>query len=159
MLWICPATGHLFNRRVVAGALLPAEAFCPNHGVPLFRDCATCGTPWAITSKLSYTNRPTDGTDFCTACGAPAPWLERSDLMAWVRNQVKASTDLASAARAELVAVLDRLKEMDPNDDKAILVWKRLHELAPKVYGAVKPVREALMSEGVKRALDALLGA
>jgi hypothetical protein len=159
MLWICPATGHVFNRRVVAGAVLPSEAFCPQHGVPLFRECVKCHVTWAITSKSSYTNRPTDGTDFCNACGTPAPWLERADLMLWVRNQVKASTDLTSAARVELLAVLDRLKEMDPSDDKAILVWKRLHDLAPKVYSATKPVRDALMSEGVKRALDVLLGA
>jgi hypothetical protein len=78
--------------------------------------------------------------------------------VAWLRNQVKASRDLSTAARAELVAVLDRLTDMDPSDDKAIPVWRRLHELAPKVYAATKPVRDALMSETVKRALDAYFG-
>ncbi len=68
------------------------------------------------------------------------------------------STDLPSAARTELVAILDRLKDVDPSDGKVIPVWKRLHELAPEVYKATKPVRDALMSEGVKRALDGLVG-
>jgi hypothetical protein len=54
------------------------------------------------------------------------------------------------------VAVLDRLKDMDPSDDKAVPVWKRLHDLAPKIYNATKPVRDALMAEGVKKALEGL---
>jgi hypothetical protein len=155
--WICPATGHVVNRRKIGGTILPSEASCPDHGVPLFRDCAKCGERWTTKSK-SYSNRPTDGRNFCSACGTRAPWLERADLVAWLRNQVKASRDLSTAARAELVAVLDRLTDMDPSDDKAIPVWRRLHELAPKVYAATKPVRDALMSETVKRALDAYFG-
>lgn len=77
--------------------------------------------------------------------------------MGWVRNQVT-SGDLSDAARVELVAGLDRLKGMDPGDEGAVPGWKTLHELTPKIYTATKPVRDALMSEGVKRALDGLVG-
>jgi hypothetical protein len=78
--------------------------------------------------------------------------------MAWVRHQVQASEEVSAADRVELVAVLDRLKAMDPSDKNAVAGWKRLHDLAPNVYNATKPVRDALMSEGVKRALDGLFG-
>jgi hypothetical protein len=122
MLWICPATGHVVDRHS------PAEAFCPQHGVALFRECPKCGVQWPTTTTedaFDYSDEtyPTDGTNFCNACGTPASWLERADLMVWVRNQVKASMDLTSAARVELIAVLDPLKEMEPSDDKAIPVW------------------------------------
>lgn len=79
--------------------------------------------------------------------------------MAWVRHRVQSSTDLSVSVRAELVALRDRLWEMEPSDDTAVPVWRKLHDLAPKVYSATKPARDALMSEGVKRALDGLFGA
>jgi hypothetical protein len=72
-------------------------------------------------------------------------------------NQVT-SGDRADAARVELVTVLDRLKGMDPSDERAVPGWQLLHALTPKVYAATTPVRDALMSEGVKRALDGLVG-
>jgi hypothetical protein len=56
------------------------------------------------------------------------------------------------------MAVLDRIRAMEPTNENAVPGWKRVYDLAPKVYVAVKPVRDALMSEGVKRALDGLLG-
>jgi hypothetical protein len=56
------------------------------------------------------------------------------------------------------VAVLDRIRDMDPSDGGAIPAWKLVHELAPKVYAATKPVRDALMAESVGRALEAYFG-
>ena len=42
---------------------------------------------------------------------------------------------------------------MDPNDTKSVSAWKRVRELAPKVWETTKPVRDALIGEIVKRAL------
>lgn len=157
---VCPATGHVLED--VRGPR------CQTHGVLWFENCSMCNARWPTESLLRRARSslfvglpgggPEQGSRFCAECGKPAPWLNRADLMAWVRHQVQASEDLSDTARAELVAVLDRLKGMDPSDDKAIPGWRKLHELAPRVYAATKPVRDALMSEGVKRALDALFG-
>jgi len=108
--------------------------------------------------NVSTESGPLNPASYCVKCGHPAPWLERADLVRWVRHQVQASPDLSAAARAELVAVLDRIKDMDPADDKAVSGWKKLHDLAPRVYAATKPVRDSLMAESVKRVLDGLLG-
>ncbi len=78
--------------------------------------------------------------------------------MTWVRNQVQASEELSAASRVELMTVLDRIKAMEPTNTNAASGWKRLYDLAPSIYHSTKPVRDALMSEGVKRALDHLLG-
>ena len=154
---ICPATGHLVSTHAhspseVRGGPAPPPPYCPNHGVKLFETCRVCGKPWPLIAE-SYSSQPTGGARFCRECSAPAPWLQRADLMMWVRHQVQASGDLTDAARAELVAILDRLKDMDPSDEKAVPGWTRLRELAPKVYAATKPVRDVLIGEVVKRAL------
>jgi hypothetical protein len=73
--------------------------------------------------------------------------------MAWVQHQVQASEDLSDASRAELLAVLDRIRAIDPSDEHAVPGWTRLREVAPKVYAATKPVRDVLIGEAVKRAL------
>ena len=153
---VCPATGHIVTA-YPHGPTGSPPPYCPNHGVKVFSHCRECDKPWDVVAK-GYSMRPTQGVSFCRYCGTPAPWLTRADLMAWVRHQVQASEDITSAARVELMAVLDRLQDMDPSDDKAVPVWKRLHELAPAVYNSTKPVRDALMSESVKRILEGLFG-
>jgi hypothetical protein len=155
MYYICPATGHVVHPRGLDEASPPP--FCGRHGVKLFTDCHTCGNPWDVVAT-GYSTRPTDGVGFCRYCGTPAPWLNRTDLVTWVRHQVQASEDITDAARAELVAVLDRIRDIDPSDGRAIPAWKLLHELAPKLYGATKPVRNALMAENVNKALEAYFG-
>lgn len=156
---VCPATGHVLEN--VRGPR------CQTHGVAWFSHCG-CGAEWPTESLIrrarsAWLNTPRGGPEkgspFCAECGTPAPWLGRVDLMSWVRHQVQASEDVSAADRVELVAVLDRIRDMDPGDNRAVAGWKRLHELAPRVYAATKPARDALMSEGVKRALDGLLGA
>jgi hypothetical protein len=150
MHYVCPATGHLVSN--------PEGRGCPEHGVKLFLNCRVCRKPWKLVSESMYSSRATDGAKFCRFCFTPAPWLGRRELMAWVRHQVQADGGLSEGERAELVAVLDRIKDMEPSDGNAVPGWRRLHDLAPKVFAATKPVREALMSEGVRRALDALFG-
>jgi hypothetical protein len=91
--------------------------FCPNHGVKLFQNCRACTKPWTLVSEAMYSSQPTSGARFCRYCGTPAQWLGRADLVAWIAEQVKASADLTVAARVELVAVLDRIKDMEPSND------------------------------------------
>jgi len=45
---------------------------------------------------------------------------------------------------------------MDANDPKGVAGWQRISEVAPKVWEAMKPVRDALIGEAVKTALEAL---
>jgi hypothetical protein len=156
MRYICSGTRHLVSEYRDESP----PPFCARHGAKLFVNCRVCRKPRRLISENSYSSTPDSGARFCVFCSTPAPWLERGELMEWVRNQVKASGDLTDAARGELVAVLDRIKDkdMDPRDDKAVPGWMRLNNLSPKLFAAIKPVRDALMSEGVERALDALLG-
>jgi hypothetical protein len=93
------------------------------------------------------------GTDFCLNCGAPAPWLSRADLLDWLRHQVQTEADITSDTRLELRAALEKLKAMKADDEKSAGAWKRLIEVAPRVWNASKPVRDALMGEAVKKAL------
>jgi hypothetical protein len=154
---ICPYDGHSIKH--------PVGDFCADHGVRWFVQCPTCGAPWptkpsgaqfyARTSMYhERREEPTGpGFDFCAGCGTPGPWLERPQLMEWIRSNVKASPEISAAARLELIEVLSRLEAMDANDTSAVAGWRRLQELAPKVWEATKPVRDVVIGEVVKRLL------
>jgi hypothetical protein len=152
---ICPADGHVVDD--------PQGPYCQAHGVPWFLDCPTCGVGWptkasgryAITS-LSPLSKRERGSDFCASCGAPCPWLTRPQLIEWMRSNVKAAAEVPTPARHELLDILARLEAMDANDTKAVAGWQRISEVAPKVWKAAKPVRDALVGEAVKKALEAL---
>jgi Uncharacterized protein conserved in bacteria len=91
--------------------------------------------------------------DFCASCGAPGPWLSRDQLMEWAQNLLKASSDLSGTERHELLAVLDRLKALGPNDTNTATAWKQVRDRAPKVWEMMKPARDALIGEAVKKLL------
>jgi hypothetical protein len=42
---------------------------------------------------------------------------------------------------------------MGADDAKTVAAWKRLREVAPKVWAATKPVRDVLIGAAVKRLL------
>jgi len=47
---------------------------------------------------------------------------------------------------------LKRLDAMGADDDKTVAAWKKLREVAPKVWEATKgPVREVLIGKAVER--------
>jgi hypothetical protein len=152
MVFICPHDGH---------AVLSEEAPGPNcsrHGVPWFTHCLVCDTPWPLSARDHWMSDETEyrGQDFCAECAAPAPWLSRPRLLAWVRDQLQASAasgDVPRPATLELIEVLKRLDAMGADDTKTVAAWKRLREVAPKVWGATKPVRDVLIGETVKRLL------
>lgn len=155
MDYFCPATGHVVDRQVLHGKVGLADAFCPDHGVRVFRNCSSCGAIWPGQIK-SYAYRITDGSDFCSACGTPAPWLERDRLIEWLLNQVQAS-DLPLTTRHELRAVLEQLGKMAPDDTKSIAGWQQVRDKAPKVWEASKPVRDALISESLRVVLESMM--
>jgi hypothetical protein len=96
---------------------------------------------------------PDQGGAFCGKCALPAPWLSRDTLMDWLTHQVQADESVSDVNRVELRAILERLKAMDPEDTKAVSAWQRFQVLAPKVWDATKPVRDALIGEAVRYAL------
>jgi hypothetical protein len=143
---ICPATGHFIEN--------PRGLYCAEHGVPWFDNCRNCGALWTA-ERTSPTNLlQVAGDHFCAGCGTPGPWLSRSQLMQWLRNQVRASEDVSAATRQELLGVLDRLQDMAPEDPKAVSGWQRIRQAAPRVWEASKSVRDALIGEAVRRLLD-----
>jgi hypothetical protein len=73
--------------------------------------------------------------------------------MEWIRSNLKASVDVPASTRLELLEVLSKLEAMDANDTKGIAGWQRIREAAPKVWERTKPVRDALISEAVKKAM------
>jgi hypothetical protein len=97
--------------------------------------------------------RPDIAHDFCAHCGTPGPWVTRPQLMEWLRNNVKSSPEVPASERLEMIEVLTKLEAMDMNDTRAVAGWRRLEEVAPKVWKAAKPVRDALMGEAVKKLL------
>src|SRR6267142_3688083 len=68
--FICPATGHI-QHRVTEPTV--ADAICPDHGVRLFRECPTCGSPWPMLTE-GFSDEPSTGRKFCTGCGNLAVW-------------------------------------------------------------------------------------
>jgi hypothetical protein len=149
--YVCPADGHLVRRSIVApGKVTSRDSHCPKHGVRLFQVCKSCKSRWPSVRSLSGNDK---GASFCTNCGAPGPWLSRSDLVQWLQHQVQASFDVPASTRLELRATLDRLRGMDAGDTKTTAGWKQLRDAAPKVWEATKPVRDALIGEAVKKAL------
>ena len=144
---VCPANGHLIED--------PSGRFCPQHGVRWFDHCSNCGALWT-TDRISpdnYLKTPAD--HFCAGCGTPGPWLSRSQQMEWIRNQIRVC-DVPAATRELLFEILGRLEAMAPDDTKSIPGWQQLRKVAPTVWEATKPVRDALIGESVRRALELL---
>src|SRR5262249_17104677 len=121
--------------------------------VPVFRECSRCGTRWMFMVRHSYSSTPDSGVDFCTMCGEPGPWLTRRDLLAWIKNLLRASPELDPEDRPKLIGMPDGLDALDPDDTKTVEAWQRLRSAAPKVWEMTKPVRDALIGEAVKRIL------
>lgn len=146
-MFICPATGHATDPEHADGPN------CSQHGVPFFTHCPECGEPWPLVAKQNMWGDYDSGADFCASCATPAPWLSREELMAWIRNQVRASALSGAISRStglELEEILRRLAEMNPNDSNAVEGWKRLREALPKVWETVKPVASTVMGAAVK---------
>jgi hypothetical protein len=74
--------------------------------------------------------------------------------MQWIQHLIRASEDLDSRTRLELVELLERLKTTDPNDTKAVAAWERIRTAVPKVWQAIKPVRDEIISAAVKKLLS-----
>jgi hypothetical protein len=49
------------------------------------------------------------------------------------------------------------MRDMEPGDTKTFSTWKLLREAAPKVWAMSERVRDTLITEGVKAALDRAL--
>jgi hypothetical protein len=149
-MFVCPNNGHLTDPHFADGPV------CPKHGVPFFTHCPDCETEWPLVAGGAYSAARNWGADFCGQCASPAPWLSRPRLLAWVRDQLQASAargDVPRPATLELIEALKRLDAMGADDTRTVEVWKRVREMAPKVWDATKPVRDALIGETVKRLL------
>jgi hypothetical protein len=48
---------------------------------------------------------------------------------------------------------VERLRELEPGDTKAVSGWERIRTDVPKVWEAIKPLRDTLIGEAVKKAL------
>jgi len=142
---ICPANGHLIED--------PTGPYCSRHGVPWFEHCSRCGAQWRTERQDPTNYLRVVGDEYCARCAAPAPWLSRADLIKWIRDMIRAAADVPETTRHELQDVLTRLQAMAPDDTKAVAGWQRIRDVAPKVWDATKPVRDALIGEAVKRAL------
>src|SRR5712691_9796442 len=119
---ICPHNGHVDNES--------DDPYCGDHGRKFFSDCPTCGNEWAVTWDPK-TFAGEKGTDFCSRCATPAPWVSRQKLVHWLKDE---GSDLEPAKRLEIQEVLDRIAAMSPDQERAIAGWKRVQALAPKVW-------------------------
>jgi hypothetical protein len=143
MPFVCPASGHIVED--------PDGPFCTRHGSPLMTRCAACGTDWTATRDelAPFGER---GADFCAACGFPAPWLSRRQLIQWLRDRLN-DAELDAATRVDLRAVLESVAAMEPDDSKALAAWKALRERAPGVWELAKPLLSTLIGAGLKKYL------
>lgn len=129
----------------------------PRSWCPVVRDvslvqCAVAdGDERFCRSQVLIQELPEQARNFCANCGGPGPWLTRTDLLASVKNNLRASRELASEDRQKLIVMLDRLDALDSDDINTVAVWQRLKSVAPKVWDMTRPVRDTLIGEAVKR--------
>jgi hypothetical protein len=142
---VCPATGHVIEH--------PTGLICPNHGVALFSNCPTCGKAWPQTGFVPTLSGEDRAPDFCEHCASPAPWLDRRQLIHWVKAQIRAA-GLEPSRRLELEGVLDHMAEMDPADTRTLAGWQTIRDAAPKVWEKTKQVIDILIT--AKKIKDAL---
>jgi len=86
----------------------------------------------------------------------PGQWLTRTQLIEWLKTNIKALPDIPALERLELLEVLSKLEGMDANDTRTATSWKRVRDAAPKLWEKAKPVRDALIGEAVKKAIETL---
>ncbi len=135
---LCPR-GHYAGREFT---------FCPEHGAPLY-DVCKCKAEW-----VDHPNKLWEvPADFCVSCGRPAPWVSRKDLIGWIKDRL-AFDELDRATALSLREILDRLAEMDPNDDKTVTAWNTIKEKAPKALQAARPFLPDLIGPAVRALLD-----
>jgi len=63
-------------------------------------------------TTISHQGRQETGSKFCARCGMPGPWLSRTQLIEWVQNLLKASSELSGAERQELLVVLRQVADI-----------------------------------------------
>jgi len=141
---ICPHNGHVIS--------YPKGKVCSQHGVPWFSNCERCGVRWDTVSK-SYSGKPTHGTNFCANCATPGRWLTRSQLIEWLKSNIKASPEVPASERHDLLDILSKLEDAKADDTKTVAAWKKIQHAAPKVWRMAKPVIDTLIADEVKKLL------
>jgi hypothetical protein len=127
-------------------------AYCPDHGSPLFENCAACGTPWQIMPPGAGRTYHHEASRFCPFCSFPAPWVSRTERLQSIKDRLTAA-GLDPETALQLREVLDKLMNTDANDTKTVEAWRRLRDAAPKVWDACRPVLQTVVGEGVKKLL------
>jgi hypothetical protein len=127
---------------------------CSAHGVPLFNNCPVCGKEWPETGFVPSLSGEDHARDFCEHCGSPGPWLDRRQLIQWLKAQIRAA-GLGTPQRIELEGVLDHLVDMDPADTRTIAGWLKIRDAVPSVWQKAKTVIDILV---VGKNLKDLLG-
>jgi hypothetical protein len=113
-------------------------------------NCARCGGEWSVTADVSVGYDAAKGTDFCSHCGTPAPWLSRKKLVQWLKGQ---AFDLEPARRLEVTSFSTAwptcaLTTRRPSQrGRKCRGWRR--ESGEKA----KPVIDILVAEGLKKTL------
>lgn len=142
MSHVCPS-GHAITE--------PLGDYCPEHGARLFEVCRDCNTPWPLLGGVGiYRTYP---GDFCVGCGRPGAWISREQRLDWIGDRLLEES-LDEAKALELREMLQRLKSMAPDDDRAASVWRTIHAWAPRSWPIVRSVVNTLASEGVRKLME-----
>jgi hypothetical protein len=79
--------------------------------------------------------------------------LTRPQLIEWLRTNIKASPEIPTSARLELLDILSKLEAAEPDDTRTVAAWQKIRDLAPKVWARAKPVVDLLIADEVKSLL------
>ena len=142
MPYICSADGHTLES--------PKGRFCPWHGTPILMNCPECKREWTIVGATHGYH--TLGADFCVHCAQPGPWVSRQGRIAWIQGLLHTQT-LDQAIELELRDALDLLMKMEPGDTRTIAAWRKLKDVAPKLWDVVKPIVRTVVTDEIKRTL------
>lgn len=140
MPFVCSRDGHLLD--------WSEGQYCPEHGSRIFTNCPTCGGHWGVIGDEAnpFEER---GAHFCTNCATSGPWVSREERINWLRDRV-AEYHQDPAEVMKLQEVLDRLKQMDPDDAKTPGAWNYIRETVPELWGAAKPILVTLITEAMR---------
>jgi len=83
----------------------------------------------------------------------PGPWLTRTQLIEWLKSNVKASPEIPASERHDLLDILSKLEKAKPNDTRTVAAWQKIRDAAPGVWRLAKPVIDALIADEVKKLL------
>lgn len=125
---------------------------CTKCGAPVITNCPNCQARLlgAHPGVISSGSKP---DKFCSQCGSPFPWADRTDLILQLRNQLEFEPGLDNADRLELIEQIAVLSGPEQDGKKRVRAGERVKQLAPKGWAVAQPILQTLLTAELRKQL------